>query len=49
MDNKIAYHHFLKNHNLPIFFQDWWLDETAVPGNWEVLLNFDKNEAITAI
>jgi len=49
MDNKIAYHHFLKNHNLPIFFQDWWLDATAGSGNWEVLLNFDKNEAITAI
>ena len=49
MDNKIAYHHYLKNQNLPIFFQDWWLDATAGPENWEVLLNFDKNEAITSI
>lgn len=46
---KESYHIFCqKEQNLPIFFQDWYLDACALKGNWEVILVYHDQHIIAA-
>ena len=39
MTNKELYREFCKkNHHLPIFMQDWWLDAVCAGKEWDVML-----------
>ena len=48
-ENKAEYRRFIeKRADIPVFFQDWWLD-TVAGVNWEVILLKNKQEDIQAI
>ena len=49
MNSKSLYHKFLEKNELPIFFQDWWLNATAGKDNWDVLITFNNNDEINAV
>lgn len=49
MDNKPAYQQFLQQHDLPIFFQDWWLDAVCKNGSWDVALAYKKDGQICGV
>jgi len=49
MDSKTIYKKFIKENDLPIFFQDWWLDAIACKDNWDVIITFNKNKEVTAV
>ncbi len=47
---KKDYREFCKLHSeLPIFFQDWWLDVVCESGSWEVCLSKDKGGNIQGV
>ena len=42
MINKSDYNTFCNQHDLPIFYQPWWLD--AVSKNWDVVVYKKSNQ-----
>lgn len=48
--NKEEYRRFIQNRSdIPVFFQDWWLDVVAGKDTWDVILVKDKAGAIKLI
>ena len=43
-NDKKYYEDFCKNHQLPIFYQPWWLDCLAGENNWDVAIYKKSNE-----
>lgn len=43
-NDKKYYEGFCKNHQLPIFYQPWWLDCLAGENNWDVAIYKKSNE-----
>ena len=45
MTNKELYREFCKkNHQLPIFMQDWWLDAVCAGKEWDVMLCIKRGD-----
>lgn len=50
MTNKELYNEFcLKNSDLPLFMNDWWMDAVCAGKHWDVLLSFDESGKIQAV
>jgi len=50
VQNKLEYRIFCRLHEeLPLFFQDWWLDAVCDKGTWEVCLSKDSGENIQGV
>jgi len=50
LQNKEDYRNFCRTHGeLPVFFQDWWLDVVCQAGSWEVCLAKDKGGNIQGV